>query len=135
MTTIKKTNAHDFLEKSFLDSQYDISSEIHCKFSEARPRAKNLHAPSFVCVRMKGKLTGVGAESPAEERRGRPSRSRCGSFVGDGGGARRGRSFRCGGSGSSKRTMLHTLPIFSFRKLFAYMVCQSQLYRIETPSL
>ena len=36
---------------------------------------------------------------------------------------------------ATERTMLHTLPICSFRKLFAYMVCQSQLYRIETPIL
>ena len=41
------TNAHDFLEKSFLVSQYDISSETHCKFSEARARAKNLHPSRF----------------------------------------------------------------------------------------
>ena len=38
---------HDFWEKSFLVSQDDISSEIHFKFSEARPRAKNLHPSRF----------------------------------------------------------------------------------------
>ena len=36
-------DAHDFLQKSFLGSQYAILSKIQCKFSEARPRAKNLH--------------------------------------------------------------------------------------------
>ena len=33
-----------FFFKSFLGSQYDISSVIQCKFSEAQPRAKNLYA-------------------------------------------------------------------------------------------
>src|SRR3954471_4166302 len=33
-----------FFFKSFLGSQYAILSKIQCKFSEARPRAKNLHA-------------------------------------------------------------------------------------------
>src|SRR4051812_1377425 len=33
-----------FLQKSFLGSQYAILSKIQCKFSEAWPRAKNLHA-------------------------------------------------------------------------------------------
>ena len=33
-----------FLQKSILGSQYAILSKIQCKFSEARPRAKNLHA-------------------------------------------------------------------------------------------
>ena len=36
---------------------------------------------------------------------------------------------------ATKRTIVHTLPICSFRKLFDYMVCPSQLYRIEMPSL
>src|SRR3954464_874894 len=31
-----------FGKKSFLDSQYAISSDIQCKFSEAQPLAKNL---------------------------------------------------------------------------------------------
>ena len=33
--------------KSFLCWQYAISSDIQCKFSETRPRAKNLHACRF----------------------------------------------------------------------------------------
>ena len=43
-TTGTWSDAHVFLQKSFLGSQYFILSKIQCKFSEARPRAKNLHA-------------------------------------------------------------------------------------------
>ncbi len=38
------SDAHDFLQKSFLGSQYAILSKVQCKLSEAWPRAKNLHA-------------------------------------------------------------------------------------------
>ena len=46
-TTATWSDAHDFLQKSFLGSQYAILSKIQCNFSEARPRAKNLHARCF----------------------------------------------------------------------------------------
>ena len=46
-TTGTWSYAHDFWKKSFLDSQYAISSEIQCKFSEAQPLAKNRHARRF----------------------------------------------------------------------------------------
>ena len=36
-----------FWEKSYLGSQYAISSEIRCKFSEAQPRSKNQHDHRF----------------------------------------------------------------------------------------
>jgi hypothetical protein len=35
---------HDFLKKSFLDTQYVILLEIHKEFCKIQPLAKNVHA-------------------------------------------------------------------------------------------
>ena len=42
-TTDTWSDRHDFSQKSFLGSQYAISSEIQWKFRDAQLRAKNLH--------------------------------------------------------------------------------------------
>ena len=46
-TTGTWSDAPDFFQKGFLDSQYAVSSEIQCKFSESQPLAKNLRARRF----------------------------------------------------------------------------------------